>query len=199
MADAGLFVLRLKIDSKIKTQDFSSALYDRLAILRYDLPLLKNRIEDIGILIEEFLAKAKQELGIDARNEFLPSDQLKNFSWPGNVKQLKTAVEWMVFCQKTSGDEVTSYDFPLIKNAPSNVVEYSPKQESKHFDDAIFDLSLREARDLFEYNYLSFILQKFEGNIARMAGFIDMDRTALHRKLKSMDISFIANAGAEKP
>ena len=193
-----IFTSGIEIDNLIKSQKFSSALYDRIAIIRYNIPSLQNRLEDIDILINEFIKSYEEELGICVRNDFLSSEKIKNFSWHGNVKQLKTAVEWMVFCQINCGSENASYMLPLNDSLNRNTVRY---QETSLFDsaflDQIFDMPLKEARDIFELKYLSHMLEKYDGNIARVANAIDMDRTALHRKLKAINLTFEAKIEAE--
>lgn len=174
------------ITNLIKSQKFSSALYDRLAIIKFNIPQLKNRPEDIAILIDEFISVYQKEFGCIIRNDFLPIEKLKNLAWKGNVKQLKTAVEWMVFCQNCEVPSEVSYQLPFIDKSNQTSVTDS----ADIFFEEMFTLTLKEARDRFEYKYLTFILEKFEGNIAKVASFIDMDRTALHRKLKSMNLTF---------
>jgi two-component system nitrogen regulation response regulator NtrX len=188
------------IDDLVRVQQFSSSLYDRLGVIRYDLPCLKDRAEDIPILINEFLTVYKEELNIDIKNDFFKMDDIKNFPWYGNVKQLKTAVEWMVFCQSSKDrNGAVNYHLPFHQAKESNIIEYShmKMQQDDPFMESLLNMTLKEARETFESNYLSYILEKFDGNIARMASFIDMDRTALHRKLKAMDITFEHHTKAE--
>ena len=186
------------IAKRVQDKSFSSALYDRLAVLKYTLPALNNRLEDMDILISEFLETYRQDMGFDVRNDFLPSSQLRNMNWNGNIKQLKSAVEWMVFCQNGNVDTPTSYQLPFQKGAAEENIEYLDiKREDNTCLQEMFSSTLKEARDMFEYKYLGFVLEKFDGNIAKVAAYIDMDRTALHRKLKSMNLTFETKIKAE--
>ena len=187
------------IAKRVQDKNFSSALYDRLAVLKYTLPTLNNRLEDMDILISEFLETYRQDMGFDVRNDFLPSSQLRNMNWNGNIKQLKSAVEWMVFCQNGNVDTPTSYQLPFQKGAAEENIEYLDiKREDNTCLQEMFSSTLKEARDMFEYKYLGFVLEKFDGNIAKVAAYIDMDRTALHRKLKSMNLTFETKIKAEQ-
>lgn len=188
------------IESKVDHQHFSSALYDRIAVLHYEMPSLKERIEDIPLLIEELISGFRKTHGTTIRNDFMPVDYLSNLPWPGNIKQLKSAVEWMAYCQMgLNHNEHSSYAIPLKDYQGPSVVDYqqTTKENREKSDmESLFAMSLKEAREAFEFQYLSFMLEKFDGSIAKMANYVDMDRTALHRKLKSMNLNITHNKKA---
>ncbi len=180
----------------VNDKKFSSSLYDRLAILKYTAPSLKNRRDDIDILVTEFITSICLELHIDR-----PSlskkvyDLLRRYTWPGNIRQLKVAIEWIVINSYFNSDEETlnsNIQFLLQENIlnDSNVVPYKKHTTQQESQQNLYDYPLKTAREMFEKNYLINMLEKYDGNIAKIAEHIDMERTALYRKLKSMNITY---------
>ena len=108
---------------------------------------------------------------------------LKSYSWPGNVRQLKNTLEWLNIMYGKQKDFII---YP--SHLPPEILGYNEKEENIHISDQL-SLSLKDARKVFEKNYLKQQLKRFKGSIAKTSTFIGMDRSALHRKLKELDIN----------
>lgn len=181
------------IANLITEQKFSSALYDRLSVMKYSALSLQERSEDIEILLNEFALIFCKEFHIE-KPTFTPSfiASIKKHDWQGNIRQLKIAVEWMMMSHYVGADDLASLDSLTLSSQAStksdNVISYTQKAETE--DGVAYDLPLKQARDDFEKKYLMHMLHRFDGNIAQVAQHIDMERTALYRKLKSMNISY---------
>lgn len=193
------------------TSDFSEALYDRLSVIHYHVPSLSQRIEDIPILTQEFLKKISLELSItppSLSNDAM--DILKRYKWKNNIHQLKIAIEWMVLQKLENSHEnhqpihILPSDMGILtsEKRPSNDVI---SIESLHGFETLqtpmqnyVSMTLKEARESFEKSYLTENLNLNQGNISKMAENIDMDRTALYRKLKTMNITYNGDTQGNK-
>ena len=149
------------------------------------MPSLNNRIEDIPYLIEYFIISLSKDLGKNILN-FSPDTLaiFQTYDWPGNLRQLKNILEWLLIMY---GDNVDNLITP--SNLPSEFLNYKKnvKQDNYNLSHDL-DLQLKDARKLFEANYLKSQLIRFKGNISRTSNFVGMDRSALHRKLKELNI-----------
>jgi two-component system nitrogen regulation response regulator NtrX len=175
--------------------DFSTALYDRLSVIHYHVPSLSQRVEDIPVLAQEFLKKIAIELSIATPSLSNDSiDILKKYNWVNNIHQLKIAIEWIVLqnlqnnTQRHHPIHILPSDMSLLLSSSSVVT--MPSQPMATSIDTYLSMSLKDARELFEKEYLTKILENHQGNISKMAESIDMDRTALYRKLKTMNITY---------
>jgi two-component system nitrogen regulation response regulator NtrX len=137
------------------------------------------------MLARLFLQRSAETAGIPARE--LSTDAttaLQAYDWPGNVRQLRNLMDWLVIMAPgTAADPIRAEMLPpeIGSNAPALLnVDQSAD---------ILGLPLREARDLFETQYLQAQLLRFGGNISRTAGFVGMERSALHRKLKQLGVN----------
>lgn len=163
---------------------FREDLYYRLAVVPLDLPSLKERREDIPLLAREFLARAAEaagmplrELAVDALTALVAHD------WPGNLRQLRNLMEWLLIMAPGGTGE------PLRREMlPPEIAGGAPALPIVDPQADVMGLPLREARDLFEVQYLQAQLLRFGGNISRTAQFVGMERSALHRKLKQLGI-----------
>jgi len=170
------------LPEKIAQGDFSSALYDRLSIVTVAVPCLAQRLDDLEILIQNFSHHLCNEFHHSPMTLCPDTVQmLKHRPWPGNVRQLKTAVEW--HCMAMLFDDQTLS--VMSGNNDNNVPSVQPSQAAPYTN-----YSLKQARELFEKDYLNDILHRYDGNIAKVADYIEMERTALYRKLKSLDLSY---------
>ncbi len=172
----------------IKTGGFRQELYHRLNVVPIHVPSLEERREDIPMLAEHFIAQLNRSQGLPLRK--LADDaraMLQTMNWPGNVRQLKNVVERVLILGETteliSARELPSGDEP--QGEEGRVVLGS----------ALATLPLREARELFEREYLLTQINRFGGNISRTASFVGMERSALHRKLKSLGVTTANKAG----
>ena len=162
---------------------FRQDLYDRLAVVPVKVPSLLERREDIPYLIDEFMHQIGKQTGI--RPPQVADDAmavLQSHAWPGNVRQLRNAVErLMIMSRDNNGGPITA------DNLPPEIKEDMPKAPGNS-DRHIMSMPLREAREVFEKEYLAAQIGRFGGNISRTAEFIGMERSALHRKLKTLGV-----------
>ena len=172
------------LEAMIEEGRFRRDLYNRLAVVPIDVPPLTARREDIGVLVQAFMKQISEQTGIRAK--IIEDDAmavLQAHSWPGNLRQLRNTIERLMILTRDESDEV-----PLTVNMlPAELSENLPKAPTEA-DTHIMSLPLREARERFERDYLLAQISRFGGNISRTAEFIGMERSALHRKLKSLGV-----------
>jgi len=159
-------------------------LFHRLAVVPMRIPSLAERREDIPELIDYFMDSMSAASGMPKRR--ISEDALavlQLHDWPGNIRQLKNNVErLMILTSGDAGGEITA------EMLPPDVGELVPATPAGVRGEKLMSLPLREAREVFEREYLIAQLNRFSGNISRTAEFIGMERSALHRKLKSLAI-----------
>ena len=172
------------LQSEIGAGRFREDLYYRLAVVPLKVPALKDRREDVPELARLFLARSAEASGMPARE--LSADAitaLQAYDWPGNVRQLRNLMDWLLIMAPGGPSDAIRPDMlpPEIGNRAPSVLAIDPAAD-------IMSLPLREARDLFETQYLQAQLLRFGGNISRTALFVGMERSALHRKLKQLGV-----------
>jgi two-component system nitrogen regulation response regulator NtrX len=179
------------LDTEVAAGRFRQELYHRLNVVPIRVPGLEERLEDIPELVSHFIADFNRNQGLPHR---LLSDEavalLQTMPWPGNVRQLKNVVERVLILGPDRG-EITAAELPL----PGRGGE-SADSERLVLSASIAMLPLREARELFEREYLLTQINRFGGNISRTATFVGMERSALHRKLKSLNVVTTSKSGA---
>jgi two-component system, NtrC family, nitrogen regulation response regulator NtrX len=172
------------LEAMIAEGRFREDLYHRLAVVPVLVPPLSERREDIPYLVDHFMKQIVRQSGI--KNRRIGDDVLavlQAHNWPGNVRQLRNNVERLMILSR--GDNVDSpITADLLPAEIGDVMPRAPSQSDQH----IMALPLREARELFEKEYLIAQINRFGGNISRTAEFIGMERSALHRKLKSLGV-----------
>jgi two-component system nitrogen regulation response regulator NtrX len=173
------------LQTEISSGRFREDLYYRLAVVPLKVPALKDRREDVPALAQRFIVRSAESAGMQPRE--LSADTLaalQAYDWPGNVRQLRNLMDWLLIMAPGGGADVIRADMlpPEIgANAPA-LLNIDPTAD-------IMGLPLREARDLFETQYLQAQLLRFGGNISRTAQFVGMERSALHRKLKQLGVN----------
>jgi two-component system nitrogen regulation response regulator NtrX len=148
------------------------------------VPSLAERREDVPELIEFFMEQISSTTGLPKRR--IAEDAmavLQSHDWPGNVRQLRNNVERLMIL--TSGDPDAEITADML---PSEIGALVPSTPGGAGGEKLMSLPLREAREIFEREYLLAQIARFSGNISRTAEFIGMERSALHRKLKSLGI-----------
>lgn len=162
---------------------FREDLYHRLAVVPLHVPTLEERREDIPFLIEEFATNYCQITGLLEKG-FSENAiaMLQTKTWPGNARELRNHIERLIILKGEDGNHVISVED--IQNVESSI----DQQMGGFSNTEIMSLPLREARELFEKEYLTTQISRFSGNISKTASFIGMERSALHRKLKSLEI-----------
>ncbi len=171
--------------SLIAEGSFREDLFYRLNVVPIRVPALRERREDIPELIDYFMQHAAQMAGLPPRR--LSDDgiaALQAYDWPGNVRQLRNVVDWILIMAPGNVDE------PVFASMlPSDIGDIAPVITRPEAAQEVMALPLREAREVFERQYLEAQILRFGGNISRTAGFVGMERSALHRKLRTLGIS----------
>jgi len=175
------------IKEEIEAGRFREDLYYRLSVVPIKVPSLAERRDDIPLLIDHFTARIADSSGLNPR-QFSPEAiaVLQSMDWPGNVRQLKNLVERILILSPNDTRRPVSVD-----ELPQDRQALSGKAPSASTE--LVGLSLRDAREQFEREYLTLQITRFDGNISRTAEFIGMERSALHRKLKALGVNASAN------
>ncbi|GJD58451.1 sigma-54-dependent transcriptional regulator [Methylobacterium dankookense] len=172
------------LQEEIAAGRFREDLFHRLSVVPIRVPALSERREDVPELIQFFMDNISAQTGLPKRR--IAEDAmavLQSHNWPGNIRQLKNNVErLMILTQADPEQEVTS------EMLPSEIGALVPTTPAGAGGEKLMSLALREAREIFEREYLVAQIARFSGNISRTAEFIGMERSALHRKLKSLGI-----------
>ncbi|WP_305096007.1 nitrogen assimilation response regulator NtrX [Croceibacterium aestuarii] len=166
------------LEKEIEEKRFREDLFYRLNVVPVAIPPLAERRDDIPALAEHFFTRYAREQGVPAPGvapEALAA--LQAYDWPGNVRQLRNVVERTVILAPRDRLETIEADM-----LPDEVTGRSA--DSGQSISALMGVPLREARESFEREYLRIQIRRFSGNISKTAGFIGMERSALHRKLK---------------
>ena len=172
------------IQSEIAAGRFREDLFYRLNVVPIRMPSLRDRREDIPLLASHFMQLAAQSAGVSPRD--LGEDTLaalRAYDWPGNVRQLRNVMDWLLIMAPGESRDIIRADMlpPEIGAITPAVLRWDKSSE-------IMTLPLREARELFEREYLLAQINRFAGNISRTAAFVGMERSALHRKLKLLGV-----------
>jgi two-component system, NtrC family, nitrogen regulation response regulator NtrX len=179
------------LQGEIASGRFREDLYYRLAVVPLRVPALKERREDIPALAQHFLHRSAEISGMSPRE--LSTDAmtaLQAYDWPGNVRQLRNLIDWLLIMAPGGSNDPIRADM-----LPPDVSSSAPALFNSDPGADMMALPLREARDLFETQYLQAQLLRFGGNISRTAGFVGMERSALHRKLKQLGVGAEDRAG----
>jgi two-component system nitrogen regulation response regulator NtrX len=164
---------------------FREDLYHRLAVVPLEVPSLAERRDDIPLLVEHFIERLTAMSGLPRRK--IGEDAmaaLQAHDWPGNVRQLRNNVERLLILAGGDADQPVTLD-----SLPSEVAGRSSGETGGFDAERMIALPLRDAREKFEREYLKAQITRFGGNISRTASFIGMERSALHRKLKTLGVN----------
>lgn len=177
------------LGQEIRAGRFREELYHRLNVVPIAVPSLEERRDDIPVLADYFISALNKAQGLPLREL---SDEtralLQTMRWPGNVRQLRNVIERVLILGDGTGPiEPSELPSPTDGGGDSGEMTLSGSLAS---------LPLREARELFERQYLMTQINRFGGNISRTASFVGMERSALHRKLKSLGVVTAARGGA---
>ncbi|WP_404378668.1 sigma-54-dependent transcriptional regulator [Caenispirillum salinarum] len=174
---------------------FREDLYYRLNVVPIRMPDLRDRREDIPLLARHFMEQAARAAGMAPRE--IGEDAmaaLQSYGWPGNVRQLRNVVDWLLIM--APGDPAQPI---TAEHLPAEIGSITPEVLRLENSGQIMALPLREAREMFEREYLISQVTRFNGNISRTAEFVGMERSALHRKLKALGVTGGPAAGGEEP
>ena len=171
------------LQEEITSGQFREELYHRLNVVSLRVPPLSERREDIPELSADLLRRVADATGLPTRT--IGEDTLaalQGHDWPGNVRQLRNVIERLLILAPVGGGPIRA------DVLPSDVSEDSPSVLRWEKGGEIMQLPLRDAREVFEREYLLAQVTRFGGNISRTATFVGMERSALHRKLKSLGL-----------
>jgi len=162
------------LEEEINKGNFRADLYYRLNVVPIEIPPLRERKEDIPLLLEEFLQEIARESSLGLK-KITPEaiEILKQYDWPGNVRELKNIIERLVIM--TSGEVITAKDIPE-----------GIAQRKDHTGIDFFKVdSFREAKAIFEKEFLRKKLKEYKGNVSLTAQAIGLERSHLHKKMKT--------------
>ncbi len=177
------------LEQEIRAERFRQELYHRLNVVPIAVPSLEERREDVPVLAGHFIEACHKSQGLPLREISEEAIALmQTMVWPGNVRQLKNLIERVLILGEGNG--------PIeARELPGD--EVKPADEGRVvLSGALATLPLREAREAFEREYLLTQINRFGGNISRTASFVGMERSALHRKLKSLGVVTSSKSGA---
>ena len=177
------------LEAEIAAGSFRQELFHRLNVVPIAVPSLEERREDIPVLADHFISSCNQAQGLPLRELTEEAVALmQTMIWPGNVRQLKNLVERVLILGEGTG--------PIEARELPTEAEKGSDDGRLVMSGALAALPLREAREAFEREYLLTQINRFGGNISRTAAFVGMERSALHRKLKSLGVVTTNKAGA---
>jgi two-component system nitrogen regulation response regulator NtrX len=169
---------------EISAGRFREDLFYRLNVVPIKVPPLRERREDIPLLARHFMASSSEAARLAPRE--IGEDSLaalQAYSWPGNVRQLRNVIDWLLIMAPGEAREPIHADM-----LPNEITAIAPTVVKWEKGSEIMTLPLRDAREVFEREYLLAQVTRFGGNISRTAAFVGMERSALHRKLKSLGV-----------
>jgi len=173
------------LEGEISDGNFREDLYHRLGVVPLRVPGLAERREDVPILVKFFMEQISTASGLPMRK--IGEDAmavLQTHDWPGNIRQLRNNVERLMILTRGDPDSVITADL-----LPNEVGSMLPNLPTTGGGEHLMSVPLREAREIFERDYLQAQIKRFGGNISRTAEFVGMERSALHRKLKTLGLS----------
>ncbi|MCV6593096.1 MAG: sigma-54 dependent transcriptional regulator [Silicimonas sp.] len=178
------------LEQEVENGTFRQELFHRLNVVPIDVPSLAERREDVPELARFFIEAFNKTQGLPLRGL---SDEavamLQTMAWPGNVRQLKNVIERVLILGGDKGEIAAS-------EIPGESQSEEADESRVVLSGSLATLPLREARELFEREYLLTQINRFGGNISRTANFVGMERSALHRKLKSLNVVTSNRSGA---
>ena len=173
---------------EIEKKNFREELYHRLNVIPISVPSLETRLDDIPLIANHFINELYKTQGLPSRSL---SDKavayLQTRDWPGNIRQLRNVLERSLILGSQSGD---------ISPIELQIKQVATSDNSLTSIDNLLSVPLRDARELFERDYLVAQINRFGGNISKTAHFVGMERSALHRKLKTLNVVTSSENGA---
>ena len=172
------------LGAEISAGRFREDLFYRLSVVPIRVPPLRERLEDIPLMARHFMARASEAARLAPRD--FGEDAmaaLQAYTWPGNVRQLRNVIDWLLIMAPGDTHEPIRADM-----LPNEITAIAPTVVKWEKGSEIMTLPLRDAREVFEREYLLAQVTRFGGNISRTAAFVGMERSALHRKLKSLGV-----------
>ncbi len=183
----------LDVNTLIKNNLFNGELYYRLSANIIKITPLSMRQEDIPILLSHYMEQSAKAYNIQPKkfsNEAIAV--LMAYYWPGDVLQLRNVVDW-ILVMKVSKECDEENSFIEVSDLPNEITEGKSfgGNSNAQFISLVSNLSIKKAREAFEREYFIEQLRKFSGNISQTSKFVGMERSALHKKLKSLNIQSV--------
>ncbi len=179
------------IQEEISKGEVLEDLYHRLNVISLKVPSLYERKDDMSVLVKYFVKQLSKFSGLKTRefsDETIAAFQV--YSWPGNIRQLRNVIEWTLIMNSLSSNNNQVIKPTMIP--PEILVNgSSPAKQEDNVD--IMIMPLREAREVFEKQYLAAQMHRFNNNISKTSAFVGMERSALHRKLKLLNLHIPSN------
>ncbi len=174
------------IELLVKEGKFREDLYHRLKVMFIKVPKLCERKEDIPLLVEYFVKQLAKFSGLKER-EFSEEviAALQAYNWPGNIRQLRNVIEWTLIMNPPIDSYETTIKPEML---PSEIANNGITITKPETNIDMMSMPLREAREVFERQYLTAQMSRFNNNISKTSSFVGMERSALHRKLKLLSI-----------
>ncbi len=182
------------IPDMIKSQEFREDLYYRLNVVTIHMAAIADRRDDIPVFIDHFMTQCALS-SAKPKRPITPGAMavLQLFDWPGNARQLKNVAEWLVIMAPGAADEPIDVD-----DLPPEINHIHPDHPTGTvISPEMMALPLREAREVFERSYLQAQIGRFGGSVSKAANFVGMERSALHRKLKTLNVGGSGNGGED--
>ena len=183
----------VSIPELIAAGKFREDLYYRLNVVTIHMPEIAQRRDDVPAFIHHFMAISAQNSSKPVRDITQAAwAALQLYEWPGNVRQLKNVAEWLVIM--APGAEGAAID---IDDLPPEINHINPQGQAAVISPELMALPLREAREVFERSYLQAQIARFGGSVSKAAQFVEMERSALHRKLKTLNVGSADDADTD--
>ena len=172
------------LEAQMNEGNFREDLFHRLAVVPIRVPPLSERREDVPILAKAFMKQIGRQSGIlSCRIAEDAMAVLQAHDWPGNIRQLRNNIERLMILSRVEDGTTVTADM-----LPKEIGEMLPNAGGSG-GEHLMSLPLKEAREAFERDYLAAQVGRFGGNVSRTAEFVGMERSALHRKLKSLGLT----------
>lgn len=171
------------LEQEVEKGKLNKSLLYRLNVAVLHMPSLQNRKEDIRILTENIIKQLSEALGLQ---KIELSEEayvfMEMYTWPGNVRQLRNVIEWLMLLNGSKNKPIQAQDLPV------EITGQNVEIRGGGVANDVVTKPLKVARDMFEKDYLEAQLARFSWNISKTADFVGMERTALHRKIKALGI-----------
>lgn len=178
------------LPTEIREGRFRQELYDRLNVVPITIPPLASRRDDIPEIARFFIDQFHHGQGLPLRDFTEDAEaMLQTMQWPGNVRQLRNVIERILILGETG--PIEARELPRFE-------EQENSTDGLTIGGSVATLPLREAREVFERQYLIAQIERFGGNISRTASFVGMERSALHRKLKSLGVAALPKGNGRR-
>jgi two-component system nitrogen regulation response regulator NtrX len=171
------------LQAKVKAGEFREDLYFRLNVVPIKAPSLASRVDDLPLLVDHFLELATLAGQPRRCLSYGAIAALKSHAWPGNVRQLRNVVEWLLIMAPGGADDEIG-----IEELPQDILREDPGALLSERRTEVMKLPLKEAREAFERDYLTAQIARTGGNVSKTAKIVGMERSALHRKLRALSV-----------